>query len=251
MSDLIEKKPSSEIRTGYVWHIGNIQRVGSDGLLFAVGRTTIASKELYDESSGDFLQIEDEESPFTYVFYDLKFSVIAIAAKSRLSPTVKGISRSIEKLLNAQVFVQDNNIRIEVAEIWDPASFIQQVMQAYAVVGFTVEFGEPNPFDVEKDFHGPMERYLAATGGQKGKANVQGDNLDTEKIEQITRSIASTGNEATAKLRLKKGQRPVTRHLKGDQVSVVADEIGDPLNALNFLSKIRDAYNRVRNSGDE
>lgn len=246
LSELISKKPSSEIREGYVWHIGNIQPVGNDGLLFAVGRTTKSSKEKYDEISGDFLQIDDEEAPFTYVLYDLVHSVIAISPKARLSPTVKGVARSIEKLFNEQPYTHDNGVRIEVAEISDPEGFIDQIRSAFAVVGFTVEFGEPNPFDVEKDFHEPMEKYLQSAGGEKGKTNIQGADLNRDTLEELTRSVASTGNEATARIRKRKGQRPITKHMKGDPVSVRVEEFGVPEKATKLLSKIKEAYQRVR-----
>lgn len=169
LTSVIESKPSEELREGYIWHVGNVLNVGKDGLLFAAGRTTKKSKELYDEESGDFIQVEDEESPFTYVYYDRKYSILAIEPKSKLSPTVKGIANNLEKLFNQQALVHDFGAKIEISEIWDPEDFLKQIRAAYSVVGFTVEFSNPNPFDVEADFHRPMERYLESTGGKKGK----------------------------------------------------------------------------------
>lgn len=246
ISELISRKPSSEIREGYVWHVGNILPVGNDGLLFAVGRTTKSSKEKYDENSGDFLQIDDEEAPFTYVLYDLVHSVIAISPKAKLSPTVKGIARSIEKLFNEQPYTLDNEVRIEVAEISDPEGFIDQIHSAFAVVGFTVDFGEPNPFDVDKDFHEPMEKYLQAAGGEKGKTNIQGADLNRDTLEELTRSVASTGNEATARIRKKRGSKAITKHMKGDPVSVSIDDMDIPEMAKKLLLKIKEAYQRLR-----
>jgi len=245
LSELIFSKPSEELREGYIWHIGNVKEINAEGILFAAGRTTKKSKELYDEELKDFLEVEDEESPFTYVYYERKFSVLGIEPKSKLSPTVKGIARNLEKLLNSQTVTKNNGVEIEISEIWDPEGFLRQVRQAYAVVGFTVNFGKPNPFDVEKDFHKPMEKYLEETGGSKGKATVQGEDLDREKIEEVTRSVASTGNDASARLRQRQGQRPVTKHLQGDPVSVPL-EGDEKRDALNLLGRIREAYHRVR-----
>ena len=245
LTSVIESKPSEELREGYVWHVGNVLSVGKDGLLFAAGRTTKKSKELYDEETGDFIQVDDEESPFTYVYFDKKYSVLAIEPKSKLSPTAKGIANSLEKLFNQQASVHDYGAKIEISEIWDPEDFLKQIRSAYSVVGFTVEFTKPNPFDVEADFHKPMEQYIEATGGQKGKTIVQGEDLDRNSIEKVTRSVASTGNDASARIRHEEGQRPVTRHLRGDPVSVAFDE-EERQEPKGLMERVREAYARIR-----
>lgn len=248
--ELFSSKPSAELREGYVWHIGNLRAIGDRGLAFAVGRTTKKNKELYDDESGNFMEVEEEESPFTYAYYEQHFGILGILHKSRLSPTVKGIARSLENLLNEQELTKQYGARIEVSEIWDPEGFLQQVLAAYAVIAFTVEFGEPNPFDVDQDFHRPMERYLAETGANKGKTTVQGDDLNRDNVERVTRSVASTGNDATARLRQKEGQRPVTKHLKGDPVTVPLEE-GDAEGSEGLLDRILEAYRRIRTRGGE
>lgn len=250
LTSVIESKPSEELREGYIWHVGNVLKVGKDGLLFAAGRTTKKSKELYDEESGDFIQVEDEESPFTYVYYDKKYSILAIEPKSKLSPTVKGIANNLEKLFNQQALVHDFGAKIEISEIWDPEDFLKQIRAAYSVVGFTVEFSNPNPFDVEADFHRPMERYLESTGGKKGKTTVQGDDLDRNSIEKVTRSVASTGNDASARIRHEEKQRPVTRHLRGDPVSIAFDE-EERQEPKGLMERIREAYARIRRQDKE
>ncbi len=252
ISELISMKPSDELREGYIWHIGNVSEINDEGLFFAAGRTTKKSKELFDENAKNFMEVEDEESPFTYIYYDKKFGVLAIEPKSKLSPTVKGVARNIEKLFNRQDTVINSNsdLRIEISEIWDPENFIRQIRQAYAVVGFTVYFGMPNPFDVEADFHRPMEKYLQETRGIKGKAAVQGNDLDRDRIEEVTRSVASTGNDASARLRRKQGQRPVTRHLEGDPVSLPIEDV-DREDKVRLLNKLRAAYLLIRKHREE
>ncbi|WP_369601631.1 hypothetical protein AAIA72_01200 [Hahella sp. SMD15-11] len=247
---VISSKPSAELREGYIWHIGNVVFIEDEGLLFAAGRTTKKSKELYDENEKNFLEVEDEESPFTYVYYDPKFGFLAIEPKSKLSPTVKGIARNVEKLFNRQDVVVNSGYRIEISEIWDPKDFLKHIHQAYAVVSFTVNFGKPNPFDVESDFHKPMEKYLEETGGRRGKATVQGIDLNRDRIEEVARSVASTGNNASAKMRMGEGQRPVTRHLEGDPVTIPIEE-EDREDKLSLLQKLREAYSRVRRRREE
>lgn len=41
----ILQKPSAELRTGYHWHIGNVQLFNDSRGYFAIGRTTISSIE--------------------------------------------------------------------------------------------------------------------------------------------------------------------------------------------------------------
>ncbi|MFE8072598.1 hypothetical protein QQM79_16180 [Marinobacteraceae bacterium S3BR75-40.1] len=249
--NLLTSKPSEELRSGYVWHIGNVTEIPEGGLFFAVGRTTRASQEKYDERTGDFVQVDDEESPFTYAIYDQKIGALALAPKSKLAPTTKGIARNLEKLLNASLYTKENGVRIEVVEIPDPEGFIAQLHSAYAVVGFKMEFGEPNPFDVEKDFHAPMEELLSETGGDKGATNIKGQDMDRDTLETLSRSVASVGNDASARVRKAQGERPTTKHLKGDPASFLVEEFGVPENVAGILLKLRDTYRRIRRSLDD
>lgn len=244
--NLLASKPSEELRSGYIWHVGNVSEISDDGLTFAVGRTTIASQEKYDEDTGDFIEVDDEESPFTFAFYDQNLGVLGLLPKYKLAPTTKGIARNVEKLLNASPYSKDNSVRIEIGEISDPETFIQQLHEAYAVVSFKMEFGEPNPFDVEKDFHAPMEALLNETGGEKGATTLRGEDLEREPLELLTRSVASVGSNASARIRKEAGDRPVTKHLKGDPASVLVDEVGTPEKAADVVGKLRTAYRRIR-----
>ena len=114
-----------------------------------------------------------------------------------------------------------------------------------------MEFGEPNPFDVEKDFHKPMESLLAVTGGEKGATKVSGDDLDRDTLEELSRSVASVGHEASARIRKSQGERPVTKHLKGDPASFLVEEFGVPEQAAEIFVKLRDTYRRIRRAIDD
>ena len=245
---LLLRKPSHELRSGYVWHVGNLQPIDKDGFLFAIGRKTTASKERYDESTGDFIQVNDEESPFTYALYDMKYSVLAITPKSKLAPTTKGIANSIEKLFNADPYTSEFGVKIEVRQIPDPESFIKQLYSAFAVIGFTMEFSEPNPFDVEKDFHKPMEHLLENTGGNKGSTKVSGSDLNRDSLESLSRSVASVGNDASAKIRRAAGDRPMLRHLKGDPAGFTVEGENIQADRSIIFQKLRETYQRIRMS---
>ena len=249
---LLQKKPSLEVHKGYIWHIGNISEIGDEGLIFAAGKTTISGKEKYDAKSGDFLEIYDEESPFTYAIYDKKLGVLAITPKQKLAPNPRSIVRNIEKIMNFDFYTKDNEVRIDIEEIPDPDDFIRQLHEAYAVVSFQMEFGEPNPFDVENDFHKPMENLLDAAGGNKGTTKIEGEDLNRDTLEELSRSVASVGNEASARIRWKEGERPVTKHLKGDQASFQVENSEAPISeqAKQILDKLRATYHRIRRTID-
>lgn len=245
LTKIINEKPSVELRKGYIWHIGNVDNIGDDGLLFAVGRTTKTSKELYDDATGNFLEVDDVESPFTHILFDKYYSTLGIVPKRRLAPTVKGIARNLEKLLNHHSIPQNEGIRIEISEIPDPEGFLHHIQTAYQVTSYTVEFGEPNPFDVDDDFHRPMENYLRATGGQNGKTTVSGEDLNRDSIERVTRSIASTGKNAKARIKEGPDQRPVSKSLNGNPVQIPFSE-EDKNDMKVLLERFKKAYEEVR-----
>lgn len=244
--DLLQRKPGGELRVGYQWHIGNIKRIDQNSIYFAVGRTTKASSEKYDEDAGNFVQTTGSESPFTHVLVDEELGLIAIAARTKLSPTPKGIANSLQKILNTHVFTVSHRVRFEIAEIIDPKGFIRDIKNAYEIVSYRMHFTEPNPFDVEKDFHQPMEKLLLETGGKKGETRIQGGDLDKEVIEELTKSVASTGNEASASIRDNKGERPRTKKLEGTPVRVHAPETISETMLARVLKQMREAYEQVR-----
>ncbi len=251
LRQLIESRPTNENRAGYHWHIGNVEALGNNAMTFRAGRTTKLTKEKYYEETGDFVEEDDQESPFTFVFLELELGVLALAPKTRLAPTTRGIARNIEKLLNAARYNQEYGVRIEIGHIQDPTSFLDQLNSAYAVVSYKMEFGEPNPFDVEQDFHRPMEELLKETNGKKGSTQVSGEDLEKEPLEELTRSAASTGEEVSARIRPAAGSRPTTKHLRGDPAMFVAED-ADVLRApRQIVGLLRDAYNKIRQSGSD
>lgn len=244
VEEIILSKPSHELRKGYFWHIGNIDNLKPTGLLFAIGRTTKTSREKYDSKTGDFIEIQGEESPFTYVVYDTHYSIIGIAPKSKLAPKTTSIARQLAKLLNNHSSVANQGIKIDIDEISDPETFLHYIRTAYQVTSFTAEFGNPNPWDVEEDFQKPMENYLDEVGGSNGKTTVKGEDLDRDKIENVTRSVASTGNNAKANLKHSEKQKSVQKTLKGDIVQIFFDE--DDKDEYGLIKRIRDAYEKIR-----
>jgi hypothetical protein len=168
--EVVRSKPSAQLRRGYTWHIGNIEELDVNAIYFALGRTTTAKVEMYDERAGDFVVAEFDAAPYTHAIMDLHLQLVAIAGKAQLAPTTLGIARLLQKLLNSSPVVLESEAKIGVSPLNDPHDFISHLRDAYSIEQFAVTFRRPNPWDVDADFHAPFERFLAETDGEKGKA---------------------------------------------------------------------------------
>lgn len=240
----LEEKPSAELRKGYIWHIGNLRMFSSDTGYFAVGRTTNATIEKFDETSGNFVEEELETSPYTHCVFNAQLGILGVARKSSLSVTAKGIAARIEQLLSISSVVAQNTISVEIAPIPDPEGFLRALVSAYRVMRFSATFHGPNPFDADEHFQKPLSVYLSAAGGQKGKTQIQGEDLKRDVLEAVTRSTAATGNEASARIARSKAQKPITINLKGDPVKRRYDE--EEHNPEVVLADLTNLYHRVR-----
>lgn len=77
----LSEKPSGELRKGNIWHIGNIESFSDTTGYFAVGRTTNSTIEKFDGTTGNFVEEELEESPYTHCVFDARIGLIGIAKK--------------------------------------------------------------------------------------------------------------------------------------------------------------------------
>jgi hypothetical protein len=240
----LEEKPDSQVRAGYRWHIGNVAMYSETAGYFAIGRTTRSTVERFDVMSGNFVEEELETSPYTHCVFDAEIGFIGIAKKPSLSPTTEGIARRVEEVLSRTTQVIENEIRVEVTAIPDPESFLREIEEAYSVLHFAATFHGPNPFDADELFQKPLSAYLSAADGESGRTQINGDNLNREVIQAVTKSTAATGNEASARIRRVRGARAVKIHLRGSTVgSSYEEETHDPRQALDDL---RGLYQHVR-----
>jgi hypothetical protein len=93
-----------------------------------------------------------------------------------------------------------------------------------------------------------MAVYLSSANGFKGKTTINGDDLNREVLQEVTRSTAATGNEASAKVQKSKREKAMTVNLKGDPLKKkYDDDMHDPQAVLIDLAKL---YRRVRSDED-
>jgi hypothetical protein len=249
--EMISGRPSLELRKDHTWHIGNPVRLDDSGMYFRIGRITKTILERFDSVTGDFLEEPFEEAPYTHAFVDLDLEVAGIAAKSRLAPTAVGIANKLQEILQRSEPARLRRLDIEVEPIVDPDDFIQQLRDAYAITRFSVTFGRPNPFDVNQDFQGPLERFLNEASGETGRATISGKNLKSGPLEEIARSAAATGQDATASLRTSKGSKPVKKRLRRQPAAVAVEDLNGEVDKDQFVAEMRKAYSAIRTGQGE
>jgi hypothetical protein len=241
----LEERPSAELRKGYIWHIGNIRYFSEYRGYFAVGRTTNSTIEKFDDITGDFVEEELEASPYTHCVFDARIGFVGIAKKPSLAQTAKGVAGRIEQLLSMSQAISDNDISVEIRPIPNPEGFLRALVSAYQVSRFTATFRGPNPFDADEHFQKPLAVYLSAANGVKGRTQIQGEDLNRKVLQEVTRSTAATGNEASARIKKSKSQKPITINLKGDPVKRRYDEEKHQPEVV--LADLTNLYHRVRN----
>ena len=239
----IRERPSAA-RRSRIWHIGNIETFSEQTGYFAVGRTTKTTNAKYDEESGNFVEEDFETSPYTHCVYDAHVGFLGIAKNSRLARSANGIASRIEELLSLTDAVITNDVSVEIAAISDPDGFLKAIKRAYRVTRFTGTFTGPNPFDADEHFQKPLSVYCREANGVKGKAQIDGDNLNKEVLNDVARSCAATGNTASARIHKAKAQPAITISLEGDPVKrKYAEEKHDPGIVVKELSEV---YQRIR-----
>lgn len=240
----LSEKPFGELRKGNIWHIGNIESFSDTTGYFAVGRTTNSTIEKFDDMSGNFIEEELEESPYTHCVFDAQIGLIGIAKKASLAPTSINIADRIKDLFSQSKIIKENHITVEIQPIPDPEGFLKALVSAYQVSSFTAFFRGPNPFDADEHFQKPLSVYLSAANGEKGKAQIQGDDLNRKVLQDVTRSTAATGNEASARIKKSESQKSITIHLKGDPVKRRYDE--EEHKPKRVIADLINLYHRIR-----
>lgn len=249
LREAIESLPSGEFRRGLIWHIGNVTPIDEKALYFRVGRRSKEKLEIFDERDGRFEDQEFQTAPYTHAIVDVELELCAIAKKTRLSPTTTGIARQLGRLLKESKKAAEFEADFDIDEVKDPEDFIDHLRSAYSISKFWVTFSRPNAWDTDRDFIKPMQQCVEAANGKKGKAELKGDNLDTEILEKITRSAAATGDDAGASLKLGQGQKEIRKQLRGSLVSISREDVADHHQRFTLLIRMRELYRKVRGNG--
>jgi hypothetical protein len=247
---VLASDPSAASRGDVVWHVGNLEQVEENRYYFRIGKTSNSTIDKYE--GGDFRTREIEASPNTHVFLDAQVELAAIAAQYQLANKIAALGRRLSEVLNQSEEAKKIGVSFKVKPISDPREFIEYLVSAYRIVEFKAWFSRPNPFDSNEDFYVPLQTVLEKLEGEGGEATIKGENLNAEKLEDVARSAASTGDPAEAKLQMEADQKPVTRKLNRDEGIIVEWEgIDEEKDRLSFFEYIKGKYNEVREAQDE
>lgn len=242
----IEEAPAKELRKGQVWRIGNLERLDETGIYFAFGRERKSAIERYDAEKHEFLQELTPTAPYTHVFLDVELQVAAIAGESDLAPRTPLIAKRLAQVLSNSRIANERLVEVEEYEIRDPESFVTYLREAYAVRSFSFDFKPPNPIDVEKEIHKPLERYLREAGGDKGTTSISGAGLNTDVLERLSRSVAAQGQNAKARVVPQQGARAIEKRLQGNPVTFNDPPPGPDKSKTSLLDRARTLYRDIR-----
>lgn len=170
----------------------------------------------------------------------------AIAKKMSLAPHTAGIARQLARWLKARPALREQEVEIEIGEINDPKDFLTYLREAYRIEKFSMTFSRPNPFDANRDFVQPLQKCLAESKGRLGKVEMKGENLEGERLMDLARSAAATGDDASARLKPALNAPRMTRKLKGPTVIVGQEDVAEAEQKRSLLARMREAYQRIR-----
>jgi hypothetical protein len=152
--------------------------------------------------------------------------------------------------MNASESALGMRATFEIDDIKDPEDFISQLANAYSISKFWMIVSRPNAFDAD-DFIKPLQQVLESANGEKAKAELKGENLDSEKLEGLARSAAASGDDAVAWLKPKKGAKRAKKQLRGNPANIAQDDISDARARKHLLTQLREFYRRIRGSDGE
>jgi hypothetical protein len=246
LRETITSLPSVELRTGMIWRIGNVSPIDKDSLYFRVGRVRKTKLEVYKD--GNFQELDFEQAPYTHVILDLSLEVCAIARKVNLSTKIYGIASQLSRLLNRSEVAQRLRTTFGIGSINDPTDFIVFLREAAAVQKLWLKFTLPNAWDASDDFEKPFKATLREINGKKGSAQFEGEDLQTEALEDLLRSVASVGNDAGALVELQEEDKRVKKrkHIRDNPIIISQEEIMLDEHRVGLLKRIREKYNKVR-----
>jgi hypothetical protein len=213
-----EARPTADVGRNSEWHIGNVEVTRSGSISFAMGRTQAVKTPQFDETTHNFLEEEAMRAPFTLGVFDHETQACGIIRKSGVSQSTSEIAGKLSRLLNAAPFARQANSVIVVEPIPDPVNFIEAIRRSEAVTRFSFTVSKPNPQDVNRLIQGPAKEFTKEIGGVQTRVEVEGDSLDKDLIEDVTKAVAADGQNASASIRSQEGGPPRRISLSGNPV---------------------------------
>lgn len=238
------KRPTAKVPRGGVWHIGNATEL-DNSIYFRLGREAVVRAHQYDEIAREFVEIEEEQAPFTHGIYDREFQTAGILVRPGVSLNAKQVANKLQALLASTNIAEKHNAVIDVDPILDPVGMIEALRTARRITRFEFSFGLRNPPDDHKFFQGPMKSFAAVVGADGGKASLTGPAMDPEMLIDVTRAVAAEGDEVTANVQEREGSAIVRKSLRSNYLRVeIEARVGEVGPVIS--DALRRAYLKLR-----
>lgn len=244
---IISNPAEISLRKNSRWNIGTPKVIDDNTYYFKFGKMTKETKGKFED--GDFVEEQEENARYTHVFLDGNLGVVAIAKKSSLSPETSSIAGKLAGYLNKCQFATVHNLTFEVKEIKDPSDFIEFIRSAYTITQFSFTYSKPNPFDAHKIIK-QNEDYADAMNGV-GRNTVSGRALNPVIVEEMSNSIAATGDDAHVVAIDKPNGVKKKRHLKKSNSATMQIQDESMEMKKDVIRLIRTLYNKIRNRDRE
>ena len=249
ISRAIHAKPTAQVGRGSEWHIGNVEQIKPRGIAFAMGRTQAVKTPQFDIETHNFVEEEAMRAPFTIGVFDPETQTCGVMRKPGVSQSTSEIAGKLEKLLNAPSFARDANSVIVVETIPDPVGFLQSIRESQAVLRFSFTVSRPNPHDVDRLIQGPAKAFTEAAHADSARVEIEGESLDKDIIEDVTKAVAADGQVATARVKPADGGPPKHLNLHGNPVTEKVDAEANTSTVNAIFASMQRAYQRVRGIG--
>jgi len=237
-------RPTSRVRRGSVWHIGNSRRQ-DDVIFFALGREAVLNAPEFDDKLREFREVEKRQAPFTVGVFDPRDQTVGIIIRQGVSLNAHEVAGKLETLLEEPGIARDANRRIKVDYISDPTGFIEAIETAYRVTRFEFSFSLPNPPKAEKYVQRPLKDFAKRAGATEGKASVKGEDLDRGEVSDVATAVAAAGDDASANVQMKPGQKIQRKRLRMNSLREALKFDDTESVAEAITNTMRKAFDRV------
>ena len=196
-SSLLER-PTTSVRRGSIWHVGNATRGPEGSITFALGREAVLTAPQFDEKLKEFTEVEQKQAPFTVGVFDRDTQTVGVLIRPGVSLNAREVASKLEALLESTGIARRANRRISVDFIPDPTGFIESIRKCYRITRFEFSFTLPNPPDDDKYIQRPLKDFAQRAHATEGKASVKGESLDKNEVIDVATAVAASGDDATA-----------------------------------------------------
>lgn len=233
-----------ELDNGDVWVTGDEEDIGKEGCYFKIGRKTEKPYSDYDE--GKFSERSLKDYPSTHAVLHLGYQVLAICHRRDVATNTNIIAKHLESMFQDAQANEKRQINVEIDPIVDSQSFVDAILEAEAVTRFSFTIKRPNHWDRNENVVKPMEGVLQELDADEGEATYSGRGLDQTKLDDIVRSVSSSGGKAEAFVVESADAKPVKRSLGKDQLIMSVPAVKEESDKVDVLGMIVGLFQRNR-----